>query len=226
MDTMIEIAAIDNDQMLLEGMSTWMGKVPDIRLGATATSVADFLSQIGPARIVLLDLNLEDFTDPVANVAQLTTAGFTVIVVTVVPDLSYILATTEAGAVAYVPKTANLTVLADVIRAVARGESPLTTEHAFWLGCDDRPDRPDLTPREREVLVAYGRGMTVDAVGRRLGIAPGTVRTHLERVKQKYADAGRPIRHRGQYGERIREDGLGRERLRPAQQCAASGEPT
>jgi two-component system nitrate/nitrite response regulator NarL len=212
-DAVIEVSAIDNDQMLLEGMATWMNRVNDIKLTATATSVADFLSQTGQGPIVLLDLNLEDFTDPVANVTNLVTAGYTVIIITVVPDLSYILATTEAGAVAYVPKAANLTVLADVIRAVARGESPLTTEHAFWLGRDDRPDRPELTPREHEVLVAYGRGMTVDAVGRQLGIASGTVRTHLERAKQKYADAGRPIRHRGQYGDRVREDGLGRERL-------------
>ncbi len=215
MAAVIEIAAIDNDQMLLEGMAHWLTRQPDIRMRATANSVADFLSQSTSARIVLLDLNLENFTDPVANVATLVDAGFTVIVVTVVPDLSYILATTEAGAAAYVPKTANLTALCEVIRAVARGESPLTTEHAFWLGCDDRPDRPMLTPREREVLVAYGHGMTVDAVGRQLGIAPGTVRTHLDRVKQKYAEAGRPIRHRGQYGERVREDGLGRERLGP-----------
>ncbi len=213
METVIEIAAIDNDRMLLEGMSTWLAEVADIRLAATASSVADFLSQTVSARIVLLDLNLEDFTDPVDNVTNLVAEGFTVIVITVVPDLSYILATTEAGAAAYVAKTANLTALADVIRAVARGDSPLTTEHAFWLGRDDRPDRPELTPREHEVLVAYGRGMTVDAVGRQLGIAAGTVRTHLERAKQKYAEVGRPIRHRGQYSERIREDALGRERL-------------
>ena len=213
METVIEIAAINNDRMLLEGMSTWLAEVPDIHLEATASSVADFLSQTVRARIVLLDLNLEDFTDPVDNVTSLVEEGFTVIVITVVPDLSYILTTTEAGAAAYVAKTANLTALADVIRAVARGDSPLTTEHAFWLGRDDRPDRPELTPREHEVLVAYGRGMTVDAVGRQLGIAAGTVRTHLERAKQKYAEVGRPIRHRGQYSERIREDALGRERL-------------
>lgn len=213
MGPLIEVSAIDNDQMLLEGMSTWMARLPDIWLTATANSVSDFLGQPTQGGVVLLDLNLEDFSDPVDNVARLVALGFTVIIVTVVPDLSYIVATTEAGAVAYVPKSANLTALADVIRAVARGESPLTTEHAFWLGRDDRSERPDLTPREREVLTAYGSGMTVDAVARRLGISPTTVRTHLDRAKQKYAEAGRPIRHRGQYGERVREDGLGRERL-------------
>ncbi|SEE57343.1 LuxR C-terminal-related transcriptional regulator [Jiangella alba] len=210
MEAVIDIAAIDNDQMLLEGMTTWLFRVPDIRLVRTATTVDDFLGRPATARIVLLDLNLEDFSDPVQNVSALVAAGCTVIVVTVVPDPSHILTTTEAGAVAYVQKSANLTALAEVVRAVARGESPLTADHAFWLGRDDRPGRPRLTPREREVLVAYGRGMTLDAVGRLLGIAAGTVRTHLERVKRKYSTVGRPIRHRGQYGERVREDGLGR----------------
>ncbi len=214
-EAIIEIAAIDSDQMLLEGMAHGMSQLPDIRLVCTAGSVADFLSQTVQAQIVLLDLSLENFTDSVADVSALVQAGFTVIVVTVVPDLSSILATTEAGATAYVPKTTNLAILTEVIRAVARGESPLTTEHAFWLGCDDRPGRPVLTPREREVLVAYGHGMTVDAVARQLGIAPATVRTHLDKVKQKYARAGRPGRHRGQHGERVREDGLGRERFAP-----------
>lgn len=211
MEAVIDIAVIENDQMLLEGMTTWLSRVPDIRLVRTATTVDDFLGRPGTARIVLLDLNLEDFSDPVQNVSALVAAGCTVIVVTVVPDPSYILTTTEAGAVAYVQKSANLTALAEVVRAVARGESPLTADHAFWLGRDDRPGRPRLTPREREVLVAYGRGMTLDAVGRLLGIAAGTVRTHLERVKRKYSTVGRPIRHRGQYGERVREDGLGRQ---------------
>jgi two-component system, NarL family, nitrate/nitrite response regulator NarL len=210
-EAVIDIAVIDNDQMLVEGMTTWLSRVPDIRLVRTATTVDDFLSRPGTARMVLLDLNLEDFSDPVQNVSALVAVGCTVIVVTVVPDPSYILTTTEAGAVAYVQKSANLTALAEVVRAVARGESPLTADHAFWLGRDDRPSRPRLTPREREVLVAYGHGMTLDAVGRLLGIAAGTVRTHLERVKRKYSTVGRPIRHRGQYGERVREDGLGRQ---------------
>lgn len=205
---MIDIAGIDNDQMFLEGMATWLARVPDISLVQTATTVDEFIRRQGTARIVLLDLNLEDYSDPVDNVSALIGAGCTVVVVTVVPDPAYILATTAAGAVAYVQKSANLTTLAEVVRAVARGESPLTVDHAFWLGRDDRPGRPILTPREREVLVAYGRGMTLDAVGRHLGIATGTVRTHLERVKRKYSTVGRPIRHRGQYGERVREDGL------------------
>jgi DNA-binding NarL/FixJ family response regulator len=37
-----------------------------------------------------------------------------------------------------------------------------------------------LTPRECEVLRLVGEGLTNRQVARRLGIAPGTVRSHLE----------------------------------------------
>lgn len=41
----------------------------------------------------------------------------------------------------------------------------------------DRFDR--LTPREREVVLAYGQGLPVKAVASRLGISPATVHHHL-----------------------------------------------
>ncbi|MEU8183564.1 response regulator transcription factor [Micromonospora sp. NPDC049044] len=213
--SVIEVGAIDNDQMLLEGMSAWISRLPDIDLTTLAASVQEYLAGAAPPRIVILDLNLENFTDPAANVRQLVDAGHAVIVVSVIPDPVYIAGTTEAGAVAYVPKANNLSVLAGVIRSVAAGETPMTIEQAFWLGRDARPERPQLSVREREVLIAYGSGRTVEAVGRGLGIAPGTVRTYLDRIKEKYARAGRPIEHRVQFLERVREDGFGRERLPP-----------
>ena len=71
METLIEVAAIDNDQMLLEGLATWISKVPDIRLSATASSVTDFLSQSVTARIVLLDnIYVEGISTPVAGIDQ------------------------------------------------------------------------------------------------------------------------------------------------------------
>lgn len=39
-----------------------------------------------------------------------------------------------------------------------------------------------LTPRECEVLVLVGEGLTNDQVAARLSISPGTVRRHLENV--------------------------------------------
>ena len=145
--------------------------------------------------------------------AQLVDSGLKVIVASVIPDRSYIAATTEAGAAAYVTKNNNLDTLANVIRSIHSGEVPTTPEHAFWLSRDDRPRRPHLSPREREILVAVGNGMPHKAIARQFGITMSTVQTHLERVRYKYAVVGRPIDHPGHYSERLREDSLGRDGL-------------
>ena len=224
---MIEIGVIDDDQMLLQGMAAWIGSTGDIRLAATAASVQEYLATAHIPTIVILDLNLGNYTDPVRNVTKLVDSNMKVIVASVIPDRAYIAATTEAGAAAYVTKNNNLDTLADVIRAIHDGKTPPTPEHAFWLGRDDRPRRPKLSPREREILVAVGNGTPHKAIARQLGITMSTVQTHLERVRYKYASVGRTIDHAAHYSERVREDNLGRERLpHPPSGNAAPMNPT
>lgn len=210
---MIEIGVIDDDQMLLQGMTAWIDSTGDIRLAATATSVQEYLAVDRTPNIVILDLNLGNYTDPVRNVAQLVDADLRVIVASVIPDRAYIVSTTEAGATAYVTKNNNPDTLAEVIRTIHAGKVPTTPEHAFWLGRDDRSRRPKLSPREREILVAVGGGTPHKAIARQLGLSISTVQTHLERVRYKYAGVGRPIDHPAHYSERVREDSLGRDRL-------------
>jgi DNA-binding NarL/FixJ family response regulator len=131
----------------------------------------------------------------------------------VIPDLQYILATTEAGASAYVTKDNDLEALAELIRGVAGNNGEMTSDHAFWLSQDARPTRPQLSAQERRVLELYASGMTLDAVARRAGIAPGTAKEYLARVKRKYESVGRPILSRVDYSVRHREDRFGRESL-------------
>jgi DNA-binding CsgD family transcriptional regulator len=44
---------------------------------------------------------------------------------------------------------------------------------------------PQLSPREREVLVLVARGFTSPAIAKRLGLTTATVRTHVEHVRKK-----------------------------------------
>lgn len=48
-----------------------------------------------------------------------------------------------------------------------------------------------LTERERQVLALLGRGLSNAALGRELGIAAGTVKTHVERILHKLEVADR-----------------------------------
>lgn len=211
----IAIGAIDDDQMFVQGMAAWIGGTGDLRLAATGASVEEYLAAAPEPGIVTLDLHLHNGSDPVDNVAALVGAGHQVIVVTVVRDQAYISATTEAGAAAYLTKNNNLDALAEVVRALHRGDLPTTPEHAFWLSRDDRPTRPRLSPRESEILRAVGEGMLHETIGRRLGIGTSTVRSHLKSVRAKYAAVGRDIKHPAHYRDRVREDDLSRERLDP-----------
>ncbi len=46
-------------------------------------------------------------------------------------------------------------------------------------------DGPELSEREREVLVLVARGFTSHVIGRRLGVATSTIRTHVEHIRTK-----------------------------------------
>ena len=64
-----------------------------------------------------------------------------------------------------------------------------------------------------KMIVGLGAGVPHKAIARQLEISVSTVQTHLERVRYKYAQAGRPIYHAAHYSDRVREDGFGRARL-------------
>ncbi|MFZ5477479.1 MAG: response regulator transcription factor [Myxococcota bacterium] len=44
---------------------------------------------------------------------------------------------------------------------------------------------PQLSPREREVLVLVARGFTSPSIAKRLGLTTATVRTHVEHIRSK-----------------------------------------
>ena len=154
------------------------------------------------------DLNLRDHSLPADNVERLLDTGARVLVVSVIPDPDHVLATVEAGASGYITKDHDLPALVAAIREVAAGGSVITPELAFMLSQDQRPERPRLSPQERAVLTTYAQGSTLRAAARRAGVAYGTAREYLERVKRKYSDAGRPTRTKWELACRVREDRL------------------
>ncbi len=207
---MITIAAIDDDRMLLGGLDSWLRPIEDIDLATMVTTVSAYLAAVGtqPPEVVLLDLNLRDHSNPADNVRRVMESGARVLVVSTIPDADGVLATIEAGASGYVTKDQDLEALVQAIRDVAAGHSVVSPELAFVLSRDNRPNRPQLSSQERVVLTAYASGATLAAAARRAGVAYGTAREYLERVKRKYTDAGRPTYTKLDLATRVREDRL------------------
>lgn len=205
---LIRVAAIDDDRMLLSGFEAWLAPVDGVDLVATAATVPEYLALKAAVDVILLDLNLRDGSRPDANVRRLLETGAAVLVISTIPDAEHVLATIEAGAAGYVTKDNDLPALIDAVRQVADGGVAISQELAFVLSTDRRPGRPVLSPQESLVLRTYASGATLQATARRAGIAYGTAREYLERIKRKYTDAGRPTRTKLDLVERAREDRL------------------
>lgn len=67
--------------------------------------------------------------------------------------------------------------------------------------------RPELTTREVEVLIAWLASDSKREVTERLYLADSTVSTYIQRVRAKYAAAGRPARTKVRLLLRAIEDG-------------------
>lgn len=187
---MIRIAVIDNDKLVPAGLQALLADTTDITLTETAATVADYLAAApGNADVVLLDLQLEDGTNPAANVAALRATGVAVLVHSVHGDRRHVRATIRAGASGYLIKDDDADKLADAIRNVHTGHLALTTELMTLIN----DDPPELSTQELHVLYLYGTGSTLAATARRLGIAIPTVRSYLDRIRAKWAAADEPV---------------------------------
>jgi DNA-binding NarL/FixJ family response regulator len=83
----------------------------------------------------------------------------------------------EAGASALVLKEGPLDAVVEALRAAERGGSHVDPSLA-----GTPPTGARLTQRELEVLRLLAEGLRHEEIGRRLGIGPETVRTHLRKA--------------------------------------------
>ncbi|WP_433573467.1 response regulator [Streptomyces sp. CA-251247] len=211
MARVITVAVVDDDRMLLDGLRVWLDGVANVRLAAAECTVdglfAGTRAETLPYDVVLLDLVLGDNSQPPENIRRLRAADSRVLVISTVADRRRIIAAIAAGADGYLTKNHDLPTLVKAIEQVARGETAHSAELAFAWAHDTGPDRPGLSPKEREVLLGYASGLTLKATARRAGVSPHTAKYYLDRVKEKYQQAGRPTYTKIDLAARVREDG-------------------
>lgn len=105
----------------------------------------------------------------------------------------------DAGARAVVPSTISLDQLTDVLRAVLRGDEPMSVaqrrellrswEEASAERTGIRHRMETLSPRERRVLAMLYEGTTVRDIAVQLEVSEATVRSQVKAVLRKLAVA-------------------------------------
>ncbi len=208
---MIELAAVEDDRLLVDGLRSWARTLPDIRLGAVTSTVDELLREpVGRHDVVLLNPQLRADPDPAVNVRRLTEAGYRVLVIDASTDLCTVASCLAAGAHGYLSRDQDAADLAGMLRGIAAGGT------AWSLGPTraNGPGRPALSPREHLVMMAYASGLTLDSAARRLGISTETARTYLKRVKAKYHRVGLPVHTKLDLAQQLRAE-YGKARRKP-----------
>lgn len=86
---------------------------------------------------------------------------------------------------------------------------PMTTTHhdATHVVPTGPKSRVELSAREQEILVAWLKTDSKTAVAKELYLTASTVRTYLQRIREKYARVGRPARTKAALAARAIQDG-------------------
>jgi DNA-binding NarL/FixJ family response regulator len=149
--------------------------------------------------VLLVDLGLPDVhgTEVIRNAVR-RRPDCDVMVITMFGDERNVLASIEAGATGYVLKDASDADLVANILELRAGGAPMSPGIARMvltrMQGRDRAEakssgslavQAELTTREIEVLNALSRGYTYAEIGERLGIALGTVTSHIKNSYRK-----------------------------------------
>lgn len=94
------------------------------------------------------------------------------------------------------------------IEQVASGGVLNNLEWASAIEADSEFAAVQLGRRERDVLHLYASGLPMKQVASQLGVAPSTVKQHLDRVRRKYVEVGRPAPTKVDLLRRAVEDGI------------------
>lgn len=208
------VVVVDDHAVVREGLGALLEDVPDIDVVGVAEDGSRALATTRQTRpdVVLMDLTMP-VMDGVEATRRLTNGGGdhpAVLVLTMSDDDASLLAAVRAGARGYLLKDARGEEVVAGIRAVARGEAVFGSKVApAVLGLLQRPPAqsaapfPQLSHREREVLVLVGRGLGNQAIGVQLGISTKTVANTVSSLLTKL-----PARDRAEAVGMARAEGL------------------
>jgi DNA-binding NarL/FixJ family response regulator len=191
----MRVLMVDDHMMVLQGLRSLLEVLMsdlDIDM-ANALGTALTLAAGTRYDLVLLDWNLEDLHGDEA-IRRLRDVGCTarIVILSGESKSSLIQQALECGAAGFIPKRYSSEAMVGALELVLDGGIFLPPEvpgdgqgrghsHAHPL-IDAEQRIGELTPRQIDVYRAAARGLPNKLIGRELGIAESTVKTHLQAV--------------------------------------------
>lgn len=194
--TAIKIAVVDDHPLFREGVTRSFSEIEDFDIVGEGGSQED---AVRIAQELCPDVMLMDISMPGNGLEAITKAlehcpDLKIVMLTVSEASDDIAAALRLGAKGYVLKGVGSRGLAEIVRAVAAGESYVSPTLSARLiaglsasaGVEEKPDpMAELTDREQEVLNLVASGLSNKRVARELDLHEKTVKHHMTRILSK-----------------------------------------
>jgi len=195
----IRVIVADDQEIVRTGLTMILDAQPDIEVVGVA---ADGNRAVALALELRPDVCLFDIRMPGIDGIEATRrlAGkaigqpLAVVVITTFDNDDYVYAALKAGARGFLLKDAGPDLLAQAVRAAAKGDAliaPGITARFLSAFADSRPDQPPaqpseaLTDREEQVLLIVARGRTNAEIAGELHLSLSTVKSHIASLMTK-----------------------------------------
>lgn len=191
----LRVGVVEDDAASRDTFVAMIHAQPDLVLAMVAASRAEALDRLStaPMDVLLVDLGLPDGSGlDVIRAARDQWPQCSILVSTIFGDEDHVLRSIEAGAMGYLLKDVCATELAEEIRSLHAGGSPISPMVArkilaravASLASANNPPAL-LSGREQEVLRYVSKGFTTEETARSMGVSRTTVLTFVRRIYAK-----------------------------------------
>jgi DNA-binding NarL/FixJ family response regulator len=192
-DTRIRLLCVDDHRIVREGIALILKRHADMDVVGMAATGEEALELFKTCRpdVTLMDLRLRGMSgvEATREIRRIDPSA-RVVVLTMYQGDEDIFRALEAGAATYLLKDTLADDLIQVIRDVKAGkQTPISAEVQARLA--ERSVRPELTPREVEILNLISQGMQNREIATALGISEATAQVHVKNILAKL-----DVRHR------------------------------
>ncbi|AKJ26921.1 response regulator [Caldimonas brevitalea] len=193
----LSVAVVEDDAKFRQAFVHAIESAPDLKLAGAAADGTTGLALLKSVRpdVLLVDLGLPDIGGiELIRYCAAHLPECDVMVVTVFGDEHHVVSSLEAGATGYLLKDTLPEDIAEQIRALHAGGSPISPVIARQLlnrlappGVQAAPaqDAPVLSERELAVLTLATKGFTYDEIAQMMSVSKHTVMTYVKRSYRK-----------------------------------------
>jgi len=182
----IRILAVDDHQIVREGIAGFVGVQPDMTMVAEAATGREAIQQFRTHRpdVTLMDLQMPDMNGMDALIAiRAEFPDAKVIMLTTYEGDAHILRALKAGAQGYLLKNTLHSDLLQTIRAVHAGKRSLSPEISFQVA--EHVSDETLTPAEVAVLRLIADGNSNKQIADQLRVTEDTVKGRVKSILAK-----------------------------------------